>query len=271
MQFYKYSGSGNDFIFIDNRQEVFRARPSVIVELCKRKEGIGADGVILIGNSKKHDFEMRIFNADGSEAEMCGNGARCSVHFAYYFLKLKDEKHFIFETMNGVYEGEVVAKDEVKIKMTELYDVDSVNINDLSGKRALYLNTGVPHAVIQVSSVEDVNIKAIGSAIRNDVRFPNGTNVDFFEVLNAKDQTIKLRVYERGVEDETLCCGTGVMATAISCAKFFNWSGTVNVYAKGGYLKAIVDTDLKNLFFQGEVKMLFQGEILHESSLKSDT
>jgi diaminopimelate epimerase len=262
MQFYKYSGSGNDFIFIDNRGADLRIKPTQITAWCKRREGIGADGVITINPSKEHDFEMRIFNADGSEAEMCGNGARCCVHFAYYVLKLKEEKHFIFDTMNGVYEGEIVSDDEVKVKMTELYELDSINISDLSGKRAMYLNTGVPHAVIQVSSAEDVNVKAIGSAIRHDVRFPNGTNVDFFEVIDNEKQTVKLRVFERGVEDETLCCGTGVMATAVSCAKFFNWSGVINVYVRGGFLKAIVDKDFKDLYFQGEVKKLFKGEII---------
>ena len=261
MEFYKYSGSGNDFIFIDNRKEQWRIKPKMIESWCKRREGIGADGLILIGSSEKYDFEMRIFNSDGSEAEMCGNGARCSVHFAYYHLKMKESKHFTFETMNGVYEGEVVEADEVRVKMTELYDVNAINISDLSGKRAMYLNTGVPHAVVQVSSVEDVRIKSIGSAIRNDVRFSDGTNVDFFEVIDPENKTIKLRVYERGVEDETLCCGTGVMATAVACAKFFNWSGMINVYAKGGFLKAIVDKEFKELYFQGEVKMLFKGEI----------
>ena len=261
MEFYKYSGSGNDFIFIDNRDGKFRVKSKDIINWCKRREGIGADGVITIGTSEKYDFEMRIFNADGSEAEMCGNGARCSVHFAYYHLKIKPTKHYKFETMNGVYEGEVVSEDEVKVKMTELYDVDSISVSDLSSKKAMYLNTGVPHTVVQVSSVEDVNVKRLGSAIRNDVRFTSGTNVDFFEVVDESNQAIKLRVYERGVEDETLCCGTGVMATAVSCAKFFNWNGTIQVYAKGGHLKAIVDPDFKELYFQGNVSMLFKGEI----------
>lgn len=261
MEFYKYSGSGNDFIFIDNRSGLHRIRPSQIEAWCKRREGIGADGVITLNHSSKYDFEMRIYNADGSEAEMCGNGARCSVHFAYHILKIKTEKHFVFETMNGIYEGEVVEDDEVRVKMTELYDVDSINISDLTGKRAMYLNTGVPHAVIQVSSVEDVNVQAVGSAVRNDVRFPNGTNVDFFEVIDNEKKTIKLRVYERGVEGETLCCGTGVMATAVSCAKFFNWDGEISVFAKGGFLKAIVDKEFKNLYFQGKVHMIFKGEL----------
>lgn len=261
MQFYKYSGSGNDFIILDNLSGELRIKPSQIQAWCKRREGVGADGVLIIDSSKDHDFGMRIFNADGSEAEMCGNGARCCVHFAFFTLKLKVSKDFTFETMNGVYSGSVEENDEVKIKMTELYDVNSININDLTGKRAMYLNTGVPHSVIQVSSAEDVNIKSIGSAIRNDVRFPGGTNVDFFEVLSDKDQTIKLRVYERGVEDETLCCGTGVVATAIACHKFFNWSGEVKVYAKGGLLKAIIENECRDVYFQGKVKNLFKGFI----------
>lgn len=262
MEFYKYSGSGNDFIVLDNIDGKLRIKPSQITHWCKRREGVGADGVLLISSSRNHDFEMRIFNADGSEAEMCGNGARCSVHFAYNILKLKGDKEFSFETMNGVYSGSVEACGEIKIRMTELYDIDSISINDLSGKQALYLNTGVPHAVIEVSSVEDVNVRSVGSAIRHDVRFPEGTNVDFFEVIDDKEQAIKLRVYERGVEDETLCCGTGIMATAVSCAKFFGWDGEIKVYAKGGLLKAIVDKDLEGLYFQGQVKLQFKGEIL---------
>jgi len=261
MQFYKYSGSGNDFIFIKNLDSSIKIRPTQVVSWCKRREGVGADGVVLIGPSQKYDYSMRIFNADGSEAEMCGNAARCSIHFATNILKINNASSFTFETMNGVYTGEIVKDNEVKVKMTELYDVDSINVSDLSGKRAMYLNTGVPHAVIQVSSVEDVKVNAIGSAIRNDVRFPNGTNVDFFEVVDDENQVIKLRVYERGVEDETLCCGTGIMATAVSCAKFFGWSGEIQVYAKGGLLKAIVDKEYKNLYFQGHVKLMFEGTL----------
>lgn len=247
-------------MIFDNRSSSIRLKPSQIQNWCKRREGVGADGIILFDPSEKYDFAMRIFNADGSEAEMCGNGTRCSVHMAYHVLKLKDEKSFKFETMNGVYEGEVVGKD-VKVKMTELYDVDSINLSDLGVKRTLFLNTGVPHAVIEVSSAEAVNIDTLGAAIRNDVRFPNGTNVCFFEVIDEKAQTIKLRVYERGVEGETLCCGTGVMATAIACSKFFGWKDEVTVYAKGGLLKAIIDKDLKDLYFQGEVNHIYTGEV----------
>ncbi len=261
MDFYKYSGSGNDFIFIDNRELNWRVKPRVVESWCKRREGVGADGVIVIDASEKYDFAMRIFNADGSEAEMCGNGARCSVHFAYHVLKIKEEKKFQFETMNGVYSGEVVNDDEIRVKMTELYDVDSINIQDFAHKNAMYLNTGVPHAVVQVSNAEDINVKSMGALIRSDVRFKSGTNVDFFELVDSESQTIKLRVYERGVEDETLCCGTGVMATAVACSKFFGWTGEINVYAKGGKLKAIVDSNFEDLHFQGEVKLIYKGQV----------
>ena len=260
MDFYKYSGSGNDFIFINNMQGDKNIRPSLVASWCHRRDGIGADGVIIIGKSQNYDYTMRIFNADGSMAEMCGNASRCSAHFTKNILGLgKDE--YQFETLNGVYLTSLVAENEVKVKMTELYDVDAINVNDLSGKRALYLNTGVPHTVIQVSSVEDVNVLSLGRAIRNDVRFPGGTNVDFFEVIDQDSQTIKLRVYERGVENETLCCGTGIMATAVACAKFFGWSGEVKVHVPGGLLKANVDQDLKELFFQGKIHLVYQGQL----------
>lgn len=259
--FYKYSGSGNDFIFVDNRENDFSLKPSQVVEWCKRREGIGADGVVLLGSSKDSDFSLRIFNSDGSEAEMCGNATRCAVHLAHHHLKMKPEPQYQIETMNGTYTGEVVNSDEIKIKMTELFDVGAITIDDLGSKNALYLNTGVPHAVIQVSSVEDVKVKRVGSAIRNDVRFPSGTNVDFFEVIDPNAKTLKLRVYERGVEDETLCCGTGVMATAVACSKFFNWTGEITIFAKGGTLKAIVDESLRDLYFQGKVSFIFAGTL----------
>jgi diaminopimelate epimerase len=260
MKFFKYSGSGNDFILINNLEGQYRPRISLIQQWCKRREGVGADGVIFVEKSDSYDYALRIWNADGSEAEMCGNAARSSIHFNHHFLKLEKEKYH-FETMNGVYEGRPLGGDLVEVKMTELYDVDKINISDFSTKGALYLNTGVPHAVIQINNVEDINIHSLGKMIRNDVRFPSGTNVDFFEVVDHKKQIIKLRVYERGVEDETLCCGTGVMATAVTCKKLMGWTGEIIVHAKGGKLVAVVDEDLKNLYFQGEVSFIFTGEL----------
>lgn len=261
MEFFKYSGSGNDFLLFDNRDESVKMTPSLVKDLCTRRQGVGADGVILLNKSKENnDFSLRIWNADGSEAEMCGNASRSIVHYAYHIAKIKTDTHFIFDTMNGTYEGHIVGK-EVKIKMTELYDVEAINVSDFGQKVGMYLNTGVPHCVLQVSSVEAVNVESLGSVIRRDVRFPAGTNVDFFEVVDNENQVLKLRVYERGVEAETLCCGTGIMATAVTCAKKLGWTGEIKVHAKGGLLKAIVNKELNDLYFQGEVKMVFKGFI----------
>lgn len=262
MIFFKYSGSGNDFIMLDNRDGSISLKAEDIKLWCSRRYGVGADGLILLQNSKSHDFAMRIFNSDGSEAEMCGNGARCSIHFFHTELSQGEKISYSFETMNGVYYGTMEERNQVRIKMTELYDVNSISVSDLSRKNSCYLNTGVPHTVIQVSHVDDVNIQSIGAAIRFDKRFSSGSNVCFFEVSNEEDQEIKLRVYERGVEDETLCCGTGVMATAVACSRFFNWFGEIKIKAKGGDLIALVGKDYKDLYFQGEVKKIFKGELI---------
>ena len=133
MKFYKYSGSGNDFIFLDNFTQEAMLDVSLIPAWCERRAGVGADGVILISESKQYDFKLQIFNADGSEAEMCGNASRCSIHFAKNILGLGLDK-YEFETMNGVYSGELVGASEVKVKMTELYDVGAFDISDFSAK-----------------------------------------------------------------------------------------------------------------------------------------
>jgi diaminopimelate epimerase len=257
--FIKYSGSGNDFVIIDNRNESFLLSAKEVIRVCKRREGIGADGVVYLNNSSQgHDFSIQIFNADGSEAEMCGNASRSVVHYAYNDLKLKTSTKYTFDTMNGVYYGEILG-DEVKIKMTELYDVDAIDVSDLSTKASLYLNTGVPHTVLQVNNVDDIKIEELGSVIRYDSRFPSGTNVGFFEVVKSEEQSIKLRVYERGVEAETLCCGTGIMAAAITCSKKLGWIGEIKVVARGGVLKAIVNQKLDDLYFQGIVQPIYKG------------
>lgn len=259
-EFFKYSGSGNDFILLDQLDEQSKIKISDIKKWCQRREGIGADGVIVLGPSDKYDYDLRIWNADGSEAEMCGNAARSSIHYMTKHRNVNRDP-FRFETMNGVYEGSMVSGDIVKVKMTELYDVNAVSVDDFGRKNNLYLNTGVPHTVIQVNSVEDINLLSLGRMIRNDVRFTGGTNVDFFEVLNEKDQIIKLRIYERGVEDETLCCGTGVMATALACSQFFDWKGEIKVHTKGGELTALVDRDKEEYYFQGPVSFVFKGNL----------
>lgn len=259
MKFYKYSGSGNDFVFLSEFSEKVSLSLPQIKRFCERKLGIGADGVVLVAPSEKLDYSLRIFNSDASEPEMCGNAARCSIHFAKNILKI-DKEEMYFETCNGIYQGKMMQGDEVKVKMTELYDVDSIDISDLGNKATLFLNTGVPHAVIEVGVVEEVKVNEVGSVIRNDKRFKEGTNVDFFEVSDFKGQEISMRVYERGVEGETLCCGTGVIACAVTCAKTYGWCGEIKVKTRGGDITAIVNEDLSELYFQGEVDLVFEGD-----------
>lgn len=259
-EFFKYSGSGNDFVILDTQKIKKAPSKQDIKDLCHRRFGVGADGVILVGASKEEDFSMRIFNSDGGEAEMCGNGARCSIHYYHYHVSNQLKTKYQFNTMNGTYSGEVLGEDLIQIKMTELYDLEKYDVNDLSGLKAMYLNTGVPHTVIQVTNVDDVSVNSVGRAIRFDKRFEGGSNVCFFHVEG--DQTIKLRVYERGVEAETLCCGTGVMASAVASSKFFNWSGAIKVSTKGGDLLTKVDKDLSHLYFIGDVRLVFRGQYI---------
>lgn len=265
IEFFKYSATGNDFVLIDQRDSCFTISKEFVRKYCARKSGIGADGVLVISNSQEHDFKMNIYNSDGSLAEMCGNGARCCIDYIYRVDKLKDQTLVKFETLNSIYEG-YLDDEEVVLKMTELYDVQVVDTTDLGGKNTLYLNTGVPHTVVEVSSVSDVNVKSIGSAIRFDKRFQGGTNVDFIEVVSKDKQEVRMRVYERGVEDETLSCGTGVMAVALACQKFYNWEGQVKVQTRGGDVIAELNSETKEMFYRGKVNLIFSGKIVERTS-----
>ena len=247
---------------IDNRDEKINLSKDEIINLCKRREGVGADGVVYLLPDKDCDFRLRIFNSDATEAEMCGNATRAITHFAHTYLKLKNSKKFDFVTMNGKYDSELLESGEIKVRMTELYDVAAVEIKDLIyNQNALYLNTGVPHSVYHLATVDNFDFETMAKKVRHDERFKYGTNVDFFAVTDKDKQIIALRVFERGVEAETLCCGTGVMACAIACNKFFGWTGEISVETKGGLIKAVVDEDLSKLYIQGPVRMVYQGTL----------
>ena len=222
MKFTKMEGSGNDFIVFESHQSSVipsaggsafgGSRQSFIKKVCDRKFGVGADGVLLLEVSKKADTRMRIFNADGSEAEMCGNGARC---VALYYSKSSGLKNISIETKAGLLEA-CVSGDSVRLKMTDPADLKlglKVNVN---GKEyeVDYINTGVPHTVTEVCDLKKIPVNEIGRSIRHHQDFaPAGTNVDFVKVKDAEH--ISVRTYERGVEDETLACGTGSVACAI--------------------------------------------------------
>ena len=250
-------GAGNDFVLMDSRFSVLGSRFSVVKlaqSLCERKTGVGADGLLVLEKSKRADFRMRIFNADGSEAEMCGNGLRCA---ALYVGKKGTTK---VETKAGIYEASITGKDRVKIKMEEPKDLRlnfPIRVNDRR-IRVSYVDTGVPHTVVFVQGIEKIDVDSIGRSIRYHKEFkPRGTNVDFVEIID--DKNIKMRMYERGVEGETLACGTGAAAAAIIRDKGQGTRDKVKVHTKGGILKVYISK--KDVYLEGEARKVYQGEV----------
>jgi len=258
LKFTKMVGAGNDFVVIDiMRDKGHGTRDKwsrVAQDLCQRKTGVGADGLLVLEKSKKADFRMRIFNADGSEAEMCGNGLRCA---ALYVGKKGKAK---VETKAGLYEATITGKDRVKIKMEEPRDLKlnfPIKVNDRR-VRVSYVDTGVPHAVVFVQGIEKIDVDSIGRSIRYHKEFkPRGTNVDFVEIID--DKNIKMRTYERGVEGETLACGTGAVASAIIGDKGQGIRDKVKVHTKGGILKVYIGH--KGVYLEGEARKVYQGEV----------
>jgi len=255
IQFYKYQGTGNDFILIDNRQDTFpKNNTTLIAQLCDRKFGIGADGFILLEPSDKHDFTMVYYNADGNLSSMCGNGGRCITAFAKK-LNIIDHKT-VFEAVDGLHEASI-EKNRISLKM-----IDVTNIKDVEDH--LFLDSGSPHHITFVDDVKNVNVKITGSKIRYGAPyFKEGSNVNFVQKVN--ENTFKVRTYERGVEDETLSCGTGVTAVAIAAHKARKTkSNTVQLETPGGNLEVSFDYDnntYKNVFLKGEATLVYTGEI----------
>jgi diaminopimelate epimerase len=260
MEFGKIVGSGNDFIIIDNRENIIKKRNYIAKKLCDRKFGIGADGLLLLEKSQKADFKMRIFNPDGSEAEMCGNGLRCILRFIYE-NSLSNKKKLKIETKAGILDGEIKGK-RIKIRI-RLVEEPNLNIKiPLEQKTIIgnYINTGVPHTIIFVNDVEEMNIEEIGPKIRyNKIFGEKGTNVDWVEII--KDKFIKIRTYERGVEGETLSCGTGAVASAIITFLKEGMGSPINVITRSKeILKVYFDNELKNIYLEGKTFYSFKGE-----------
>jgi diaminopimelate epimerase len=234
--------------------------PELAQYLCQRKTAVGADGLLVLEKSKRADFRMRIFNADGSEAEMCGNGLRCAVMHV-------GKKKVRVETIAGIYEGETSGRDSVRIKMEDPKGLKlnipiSLNSRDI---KVNFIDTGVPHAVIFVQGLDRIDVNNIGAQIRHHGQFkPRGTNVDFVEI--GDNRNIKMRTYERGVEGETLACGTGAVASAIISNKQQGTGDRVNVHTRGGILKVCFDkkgSEFKNVYLEGEAREVFTGEVNH--------
>jgi len=264
LRFTKMNGAGNDFILFDNRTGDIDLDRDQIAQLCDRHRGIGADGVLLLENSTNGaDFRMRYFNADGGEAEMCGNGARC---FARFANKVGGQKAKLsFETPAGVISAEVKG-DLVTLRMTDPTDLRlDIDLPMVGEKKTVHFaNSGVPHVVIPVAKIDDADVQRDGAAIRHHKMFsPNGTNVNFIE--RHGPNKIAIRTYERGVEDETLACGTGIVASALIFAASEKSSSPITVLARGGDELQVgfekVDGSFRNVTLTGPAEFVFQGEI----------
>lgn len=258
LKFYKYQATGNDFIIIDNRNQDINLREKDIRFLCHRHFGIGSDGLILLENSDKADFAMQFFNPDGSGGMMCGNGGRSIVKFAADKGIIKERCCFI--APDGLHFA-TIKQDIVSLKM--------VNPTLFQAHQdGYYINTGTSHFTTFVNSVDDINLLEKGRALRYDERFStyNGCNVNFIEETSTNN--IKIRTYERGVEDETLACGTGICAAALTYSvekQLSEGKHTINISAKGGELQVEFEKKQDNTFSApyliGEAKKVFVGEI----------
>jgi diaminopimelate epimerase len=251
--FVKYSGTGNDFICIDDRNLNFpHGNISVIQTMCDRHFGIGSDGLMLIRHHSDCDFEMIFFNPDGSKS-LCGNGSRCSVHFARQLGLAKTEGKFT--TTDGIHHYQFIEDKIVEISMSNVAEVSQIKEMD-------FVNTGSPHLIVPMRGLEEFDILTEGRKWRYDECFEElgGTNVNFVKVLNS--DSLEMRTYERGVENETLSCGTGVTAAALSHKK--NKSGThrVDVHTKGGKLSVSFENNergFSNIRLLGPVLRIFEG------------
>jgi diaminopimelate epimerase len=256
MKFHKYQGTGNDFVMIDNRDQFFPKESVQLIEnLCDRRFGIGADGLILLENDTNFDFRMVYYNSDGNQSSMCGNGGRCLVAFAKSLGIINDSATFI--ATDGLHHATILENGIVSLQMK---DVQEIKIE----KEYVFLNTGSPHHVTLVNDIENIDVKNKGAAIRySDLYGKAGSNVNFVSQLD--ENYFRLRTYERGVEDETLSCGTGATATAI--AMYFigkTNSNTIFIDVEGGKLKVSFDkTDngFENVFLEGPATFVFEGEI----------
>lgn len=257
--FHKMVASGNDFLVIDNRKHMIQHPKEFAQRVCRQHLGVGADGVLLIEPSKKADFLMRIINSDGSEAEACGNGYRCVGLYAHQILGMK--KSMTMETLAGNISVETNT-DSVKVKMAEPKDYQpNLSFSNLKGD---FINTGVPHTVLFTEDLSKIDVEKLGRPIRYHERFmPRGTNVDFVQITGKN--SLRIRTYERGVEAETLACGTGSVAAAIVGSLNGLVAAPVEVLPKSGEkLNVYFDRSgdkISNIYLEGPAKFVFEGQL----------
>ena len=256
MEFSKYHGAGNDFVIIDDREASFDLNDqALIAHLCDRHFGIGADGLMLLRKHDRHDFEMVYFNADGAPSSMCGNGGRCLVAFAHRFGVIGDQTTFL--AVDGVHHAEVLSAERIKLAMN---DVEEILKPDDEG---LLIDTGSPHYLLRRAGIEKLDVFHEGRRIRNREEFrADGVNVNFLE---RKGNQVFIRTYERGVENETLACGTGVTAAALAMAYWEQMDSPVHLKAVGGDLTVSFERTshgFNHIWKTGPVKHVFDGTYL---------
>ncbi len=281
--FKKYSGAGNDFVLIDEKDNnSFFLSEKILKKMCDRRRGIGADGVLLISESKKYDFELRYYNSDGKLGSLCGNGSRCALK--YVFNKISNfSNNLVFECEDKIYTGKINTNNNITFFMQPPFDYRNklemeIDNQGISKQKVFFdfINTGSPHVVLNIDELQDeikknignnlhkLNVVEFGKQIRNNTNlFPEGTNVNFVQVKNDK---VFIRTFERGVEDETLACGTGSVASAIILTLNKIISPPVELYTFGGDV-LIVDFDIenkniKNVSLTGQAIEIFTGEYL---------
>jgi diaminopimelate epimerase len=262
LRFTKMNGAGNDFVMIDNREGEVQLSAEQIVKICDRHRGVGADGILLIEAAQNGaDFRMRYYNRDGGEAEMCGNGARCFARFAKRMANAADK--MTFETPAGVI-GARIEAEQVQLTMSEPRDLRlDLEICARDEKwHAHFINSGVPHVVVPVPKIADVDVNGAGASIRRHEMFgPAGANVNFVEKRGAR--AIAIRTYERGVESETLACGTGVVASALVFAATEKVNGPISVLVEGGSELSVgferAGDQFKKATLTGPAEFVFEG------------
>lgn len=262
IEFYKYQATGNDFILIDARDQSFTWNKEIIAAMCDRKFGIGSDGLMMLENDADTDFYMKYFNPDGTQEAMCGNGSRCINLFASHLAI--SEKELTFNALDGIHQATIENIIDyrtalVKVKLIDVEEIKKENDN------RYFLNTGVNHVVIFKENIDEIDIINEGAEVRYAQQYipVGGTNANFVEIVS--ENRIKIRTYERGVENETLACGTGATASAIATAVKLGLKGNnITVEAKGGELNIffeLIENGAVKVYLQGEAKMVFKGVI----------
>lgn len=251
--FYKYQATGNDFVMFDARSQAITLNSQQISHLCDRRFGIGADGVILLADKPGYDFEMIYYNADGSQS-MCGNGGRCAVKFAHHLGIHRSNYYFL--AIDGDHSASIADRDWVNLKMKDVHGIKR-HYSDF------VLNTGSPHYIKPVTDVKNYDVVRVGKIIRySPEHAPGGVNVNFVE---DDDKTLYVRTYERGVENETLSCGTGVTAAALVYAHNDNGYNRVEIETPGGHLAVEFDKtgeeDFENIWLCGPAERVYKGEV----------